>query len=150
MTAPDDETLYGTARKGIRIPPWWLALRVDDIEAVYKVFRDLLKRSAVSHDELAKKLGVNESTVSRWAMENSSPSLEQTKQIVALLEARAARVPVRVRRTRHLLDAIDEAVLAWQTCRNGTGVLHRRMLAARNVHELLERRCRQRSPTREV
>ena len=94
-----------------RIPRWFIAVNREDAEAVTATVRALLQDLPMSHEELADRIGVAQSTVSRWAG-GTDPALDRYIAVVDAVAGRLAELQVRVERARKLLKAVEEAVEA--------------------------------------
>ena len=97
----------------IRIPDWWFGLRPEHRRAIYTLFQAVLRDLPMSHSALAHKVGVNQSTVSRWASGQTQPSLEHMVAAVEAVGERLAQLHERVDRTGralHAVEAVREAV----------------------------------------
>ena len=59
------------------------------IEDIQKRLREAIRTSAISQKELAERLGINPSTVSKYLRQDKYPSLETFANICVILEESA-------------------------------------------------------------
>lgn len=62
------------------------------IEEIQKRLRESIEYSNISQKELAKKLGINPSTVSKYMRQNKYPSLDTFANICEILEISADEI----------------------------------------------------------
>lgn len=72
-------------------------------EDVQRIVRELLEVTGLSQTEFGRKVGVSQSTVSKWLSGEHSPNLSQWKSVVQFAEKQS--------KTKDLLDSAD-AILA--------------------------------------
>ena len=127
--------------------PWWLVLfGPEDGDKMRALFKDYLADPPLSQTELAKALGVEQPTVSRWAAGKSTPNLEQMQAVLAVVRSRMAEIQERTNQLGSVLDAAQD-VAAGQ--RRGNAIGFKRWKAAREkVAKLLHQQSRGRQQTR--
>lgn len=95
----------------IRVPKLAVVLPVDmDASEIYAVFEAALEVAPLSKSEIAERLDVNQSTVSRWASGDARPSVEDMLRVLDIVEDRLAEIEARAERARSVLTAVDRAV----------------------------------------
>ena len=62
------------------------------IEEIQKRLRETIRTSNISQKDLAKKLGINPSTVSKYLCQNKDPSLETFANICKILDESADEI----------------------------------------------------------
>ena len=65
---------------------YYFMIKIEDIQ---KRLREAIRTSAISQKELAERLGINPSTVSKYLRQDKYPSLETFANICAILEESA-------------------------------------------------------------
>ena len=65
---------------------YYFMIKIEDIQ---KRLREAIRTSAISQKELAERLGINPSTVSKYLRQDKYPSLENFANICAILEESA-------------------------------------------------------------
>src|SRR5438445_7108758 len=119
----------------VQVPGWMVAgVPFEDMKKTYAVFRKLLKSLPLSHSELAHKIGVDQSTVSRWARGGSRPTLKEMKAAISAIELRIEAVQQRVRHASEVVGAVESAVAAFS--RGGPQVFDRVRDATQELHRL--------------
>ena len=112
--------------------PWWVVwLGPGEGDAMRQVVRELLSDLPLSQQELAAEIGVDASTVSRWAAGRTVPSVSELRAVHQVLESRLARLRARVEWGGQLLDALDVVG------RPGKFGFKAQQAAREKVHELL-------------
>ena len=91
-------------------PLWVARLDPEDWDAMRQVVRELLSDLPLSQQELAAEVGVDPSTVSRWAAGKTIPSTSELRAVLEVLESRLARLRAKVEWGRPLVDAFDVVV----------------------------------------
>lgn len=72
-------------------------------EDVQRIVRDLLAASGLTQGEFGKKVGVAQSTVSKWLSGEHSPNLNQWKRVVQFAEKDS--------KTKHLMESADALMI---------------------------------------
>jgi transcriptional regulator with XRE-family HTH domain len=97
-------------KKRLVIPAWFLALDMrNDTPEVYGAFRAVLDMLPISMTELARRLGVTQPTVSRWASGAATPSLEDMVRVIETVAEHTAELQERVSRSQHILALVEKA-----------------------------------------
>ncbi len=134
-----------------RIPKWWLAAYAPDIPRAYESFQTSLARFSLSLTDLAEDIGVDQSTVSRWAVGRTRPTPEQMKALLTALQARikvmatvAERTARAVEGLRGVTQAFEESLVPKGAPPVGVEGIRR---AARKLHDVMNEVEKQHSPT---
>ena len=94
-----------------RVPDWHVAVgRGVRAEDVYGVFRALLDDLPMSRTELARRLGITQPAVSRWASGDTRPGLAEMRATLDAVAARAAEIQETTLRTENVVRLVEEAV----------------------------------------
>ncbi len=96
--------------KQIVVPGWFVALDLDQQQGVWKVFQEALEVMPMTHTELARELGVAQSTVTRWVRGEVGPAPDKMKQALEVLARRSDEIEKRLDRAQRALRCVDEAV----------------------------------------
>ena len=93
------------------VPSWKLGLKPDiDLSAVYEGFRVLLSEHLpMSQDELAKQLGKNRTTVSKWRSKKASDpraGLKSQREVIAVVKERLRAIDQQVSNVEQMLYAL--------------------------------------------
>ena len=73
----------GAKKNGGRIARYW---RYDKVSEIQNRLREEIKRSGLSQKEIAEKLGVNASTVSKYMRLDKFPSIETFANLCEILD----------------------------------------------------------------
>ena len=86
--------------------PWWVVhLDPQEWHSLHETLAEFLSDLPISQQDLARKLNVTQSTISRWSAGKSLPSIPQLRVIVDAVEQRIAFLQQRAQWARRLLDA---------------------------------------------
>ena len=104
--------------------PWWVVfLDPADGKKMRSLFKDFLADLPFSQTELAKALGVEQPTVSRWASGKSTPNPDQMQAVVAVVESRMAEIMAEVQEkvqlTKQVLDAAKDVAASQRSMSDG-------------------------------
>ena len=136
----------------IPIPKSWLAAYAPDIPKAYEVFRVFLASLSLSLTDLAKDIGVDQSTVSRWAVGRSRPTPEQMKALLAALQSRIEGIAAAAERATQATEALHRVVQAFEASLEpktpGRGSAQAIRRAAQKLHEVVKEPNVQRPPSR--
>ncbi len=114
--------------------PWWVAyLDPHEWGPLREALAEFLSDLPISQQELAGKLNVTQSTISRWSAGKGIPSTPQLGVIVGLAEQRIAFLKKRAQWARDLVDA-QKALLH---APRGRGYRAARTAAANRISKLL-------------
>ena|SRR5438552_3675881 len=132
-----------------RIPRWWLAAYAPDVPRAYAMFQEFLAGLSLSLTGLAKDIGVDQSTVSRWAVGRSHPTPEQMKALLGAVQSRISAIVAAAERAGRATEALDGVTQAVLDSKSGS---HRGLQnlrgAARKLHEVLRESGAEPSPKR--
>jgi len=95
-----------------RLLPTWCAaanLREDDLDQICEVFQDVLHHLPMPNVELARRIGVSQPAVSRWATGKNHASLQHMCEAVREINAQMAETQARLYRAESLLCLAAEA-----------------------------------------
>lgn len=120
----------------IRIPRWWLAAYASDIPRVYEVFQDLLGGLSLSLSDLAKDIGVDQSTVSRWALGRTQPTPAQMKKLLAAVRLRITAIGAAAEGVSRAVEAFEGVGHAFES--KGGGHARRIRRAAQGLQKVLK------------
>ena len=96
-----------------RVPEWHVAVGHEvRPEEVYGVFRALLDELPMSRSELARKLGVTQPAVSRWASGDARPGLSQMRHAIDVVTAHTMQIQSTLWRADRVVSLVEEAVEA--------------------------------------
>lgn len=92
-----------------RFPSWWVTLGPDTASNLRQVFADVMNELPMSQRELARRLGVDPSTVTRWAAGEAAPAAE--KMLEAIEEVREYVKPLfkRASLAQEMIQQVIEA-----------------------------------------
>ena len=76
----------------IRVPSWWLAVDDTGPAEIEILFSAMLSQMPLTAADLASQMGVNQSTVSRWATGRASPSLKDMVRACEIIAAETMRL----------------------------------------------------------
>jgi predicted transcriptional regulator len=94
------------------VPSWFSAVGfAAQSDRLYDMFIDVLHNLPMSSSELARRLGVSQPAVSRWASGAAHPSLEQMEATLDIVEGCVAGMAERATRAREVFDLVDRAIL---------------------------------------
>lgn len=124
------------------VPAWKDALQEDlDPEDVYEPFRRLLAEYLpMSLRELARGMGKDRTTVSKWKSGDLIPTLEQQQDVVREVGERLQEMREQLGRVEEMNEALEEVELAYQEHQGRWDEETRKGLEEANarVRELLE------------
>lgn len=83
------QAFYCTLCKIIFIKLLWRGLFMIKIEQIQKNLREAIANSSMSKKELAQKLGINPSTISKYLHEDKYPAIETLANICQILDVSA-------------------------------------------------------------
>ena len=96
----------------IRIPTWVLALGPATAALLHNLFTEVMDDLPMPQAELAERLGVDQSTVGRWAKGRSAPNTETMQKAIeevrSYLESLDKRASV-AEEVLRLVKAVEEA-----------------------------------------
>ena len=95
----------------LRVPRWWLAVGVDGPAEIKIIFSALLAQMPLTTADLASEIGVNPSTISRWATGGARPSLKdmvRASEIIAAETERLNRFAQEVSGALQVVKQLDE------------------------------------------
>lgn len=96
------------------IPKWWIATYAADIARAYDVFRAFLADLGLSLTDLARDIGVDQSTVSRWAVGRSHPTPDQMKRLLVALQSRIKSIAAATERVTRVAEGLHGVVQAFE------------------------------------
>ncbi len=124
------------------IPRWWLAAYAPDIPKAYELFSAFLAGLSLSLTDLAKDIGVDQSTISRWAVGRSRPRPEQMKAVLLALQLRLKAMAADMQHIMGATEALQGVVGAFEASlesdssgQTAAGEIRR---AARKLHVALK------------
>ncbi|MFQ5791113.1 MAG: helix-turn-helix domain-containing protein [Acidobacteriota bacterium] len=92
------------------VPLWTLALGFGDEGVVRAAFREAMTLLPISQAALAERLGVAQSTLSRWVSGKTSPTLDQMEAALEVMEESVREASARVDRSRRAIEAVREGL----------------------------------------
>ena len=94
------------------VPAWCAAMGMVEVEAeqVYEAFRDVLHSLPMSYADLARRIGVSQPAISRWANGDTRPSLECMVAVLAAVNGRLVEIQETVGRSNRVVALLTEAV----------------------------------------
>ncbi len=95
-----------------KIPSWWVDVGLQAAEEVYGRFRWAVSEMPLSQREIATQLGVDQTTVSRWARGRGDPTLEEMVQAISLIAQRTEELHSRTSNAAELLAAVQSVLEA--------------------------------------
>lgn len=94
-----------------RVPDWHVSVgRGIRPEEVYGVFRALLDDLPMSRTELARRLGITQPAVSRWASGDTRPGLAEMRATLDAVAARLAEIQRTHLQAEGVVRLVEEAV----------------------------------------
>ena len=93
------------------LPTWCSAAGLDEVELdqICDVFQDVLHHLPMPNVELARRIGVSQPAVSRWATGKNHASLSNMCQAIQVINAQMAETQARLYRAETLLCLAAEA-----------------------------------------
>lgn len=105
-----------------RLMPIWCAaadLHQEELDRICEVFQDVLHHLPMPNVELARRIGVSQPAVSRWANGKNHASLDHMCEAVRAINEQLAVTQERLYRAESLICMVSEAVKLHQ--KNGDG-----------------------------
>lgn len=95
-----------------RIPSWWLAVGADNAERLEELFVQVMQDLPMSQAQLAGRIGVDQSTVARWARGRTTPPpgvmLQAVREVRDYLKPQFERASVASNAFQHLLSLAED------------------------------------------
>ena len=105
-----------------KLMPVWCAaadLRVEELDRICEVFQEVLHHLPMPNVELARRIGVSQPAVSRWANGRNHASLDHMCEAVQAINEQLAETQQRLYRAEALVCMASEAVHLYE--QNGPG-----------------------------
>jgi len=93
------------------VPAWWIHVG-EDAERVNDTFRSVLADASISQRELAERLGVYQSTISRWKSGERRPSLAEIGNVLRVVVEATAEKQRKAELAAQVVKEVLEAVRA--------------------------------------
>jgi transcriptional regulator with XRE-family HTH domain len=120
----------------MRIPWWMTAIDPNDWGRLGTVIADFFSDLPMAQSELAKRLKVDQTAISRWAGGRTKPTLDEFSKAVDVVEDRIAGLTKRVTKSKALVEAMGKAHAA--AAAGGTEGVQRGSVARSQVHQALK------------
>ena len=94
------------------VPAWCAAVGIVEAETerVYDAFRDVLHDLPMSYADLARRIGVSQPAISRWANGDTHPSLQCMVAVLGAVKDRLAEIQQTTERADDVIGLVTAAV----------------------------------------
>ena len=116
--------------------PWWIVVQPEDGSKLGTVIKDFFADMPISQGDLAKKLGVDQTAISRWANGKTSPTFEEFSRAVAAVDNRLNELGQRVTKVKQIVAAVQKINAAPKT--GGLAGIRQASAAREDIHNVLK------------
>jgi len=121
----------------MKIPWWMMVIDPNDWKELGTVIKDFFSDLPMTQADLATKLRVDQTAISRWASGKTKPTLDEFKRAVQAVNERITELTERVTKSNGLVSAMEAANAAAGA--GGVQGIQEGSIARSQVHEALDR-----------